>query len=263
MRDFTMGTYRRLLETWIDQGYDFRTYRSYLQDGATGKFVILRHDVDATPEKSLEFAQIQAKAGVYGTYYFRAVPCSWNERIIREIHELGHEVGYHYESLTTCKGDVDKAYIDFKQNLERMRKLVSVHTICMHGSPRSPYDSKDIWTKYDYRKSGILGEPYLSTDFSQIFYLTDTGRQWDGYRVSVRDKVMAFQREWEKRGWCYHSTFEIIDALEQGIFPDRAMFTFHPSGRWADNYRVWCTNCLQQLIKNGVKRVIVKYDLWR
>ncbi len=39
--------------------------------------------------------------GVAATYYFRAVPESWDEGVIREIARMGHEVGYHYENLSS------------------------------------------------------------------------------------------------------------------------------------------------------------------
>jgi hypothetical protein len=48
-----------------------------------------------------------------------------------------------------------------------------------------------LWKRYDYRELGIIGEPYLDVDFDEVFYLTDTGRRWDGEAVSVRDKVKA------------------------------------------------------------------------
>lgn len=44
---------------------------------------------------------------------------------------------YPFESLTTCKGDVDKAYEDFCKNLEAPRRIVPVRSISMHGSPHS------------------------------------------------------------------------------------------------------------------------------
>lgn len=71
-----------------------------------------------------------------------------------------------------------------------MRTLVPVSTIVMHGSPRSKHDSRDLWKHYDYRSLGIIGEPYFDIDFSKVFYITDTGRCWDGDRYSVRDKPM-------------------------------------------------------------------------
>ena len=67
--------------------------------------------------------------------------------------------------------------------------LSHVKTICMHGSPLSKWDNRDLWKKYDYRDFGIIAEPYFDVDFDEVFYLTDTGRRWDGDKVSVRDKV--------------------------------------------------------------------------
>ena len=61
--------------------------------------VILRHDVDRLPENSLRTARIEQEMGIRGSYYFRIVPESWDEKIIKEIAALGHEIGYHYEDV--------------------------------------------------------------------------------------------------------------------------------------------------------------------
>ena len=239
--DFSLIQYDALLEAL--KSYDFKT-------------LILRHDVDLLPGNSLRTARLEAEKEMYGIYYFRAVPESWDEGIIREIAALGHEVGYHYESLTTCDGDVDKAYADFCKNLDALRKLVSVRSICMHGSPRSPYDSKDIWKKYDYRALGIESEPYLDTDFSKVFYLTDTGRRWDGYKVSVRDKIQQYQDEWTAHGLAFHTTDDVIDGLRLGVIPKNLMVTVHPQ-RWNPFGIAWCKELALQNVKNVVKRALV------
>ena len=74
---------------------------------------------------------------------------------------------------------------------------------------------------------GIIGEPYLDTDFSQVFYLTDTGRRWDGYKVSVRDKIEKWQDEWVKEGLVFHTTDDVISAAMCG----RMQGTMTMSGR--------------------------------
>ena len=240
--DFTVAKYRQLLQGL--QSYGFES-------------LVLRHDVDLLPGNSLRTARLEASMGMYGVYYFRAVPESWDDGIIREIAALGHEVGYHYESLATCNGDMDAAYQDFCRNLERLRKLVPVRSICMHGSPRSPYDSKDIWKKYDYHALGIENEPYLDTDFSKFFYLTDTGRRWDGYKVSVRDRIPQYQDEWIARGLTFHSTDDVISGLGKGIVPKNLMVTVHPQ-RWNPVGSQWAKELVMQNAKNVVKRIIVK-----
>ena len=179
---------------------------------------------------------------------------SWDEKIIKEISDLGHEIGYHYENLTTCNGDFEKAIKDFELNLSKLRKLVPVKTICMHGSPLSKFDSKDLWQKYNYTDYGILGEPYFDVDFNEVFYLTDTGRKWDGYKVSVRDKVADKQKEWENQGLSFKTTNDIIKACKENELPDKIMFTIHPQ-RWHDNKLPWIKEFVLQNIKNSVKRL--------
>lgn len=239
--DFTVTTFSKLLQAL--KAYEFESFT-------------LRHDVDLRPKNSLRTAQMEARFGIQGIYYFRAVPESWNEDIIQEISALGHEVGYHYESLTTCEGNVDAAYQDFVDNLAKLRLLVPIRSICMHGSPRSPWDSKDIWKKYDYHKLGIDYEPYLDTDFSKTFYITDTGRRWDGYKVSVRDKIPKYQDIWAAQGLTYHSTDDILKAITNGTFPRNVMFTIHPQ-RWNPFGPAWMKELALQNIKNIIKKAII------
>ncbi|MGK0140060.1 MAG: hypothetical protein ACI9DJ_003527 [Algoriphagus sp.] len=244
--DFTLDKYKCLLNSLISQSFTFQIFKDFICNPHE-KAIMLRHDVDVLPQNSLVFARNQAKNEIKGTYYFRAVPESWDERVIKEIYDLGHEVGYHYESLTTTKGNMVNGIKDFEKNLSALRKLVPVSTICMHGSPMSPYDSKDLWKHYRYQDFGIIGEPYFDIDFSKVFYLTDTGRRWDGDKVSVRDHV--------KNGFnlSFHSTDQIIEAAKMGDLPSRIMFTFHPQ-RWTNIPLLWTKELILQNLKNVLKR---------
>lgn len=244
--DFTIDKYTQLLAALKGSGVTFH----------------LRHDVDLMPENSLRTAKIEAQMGLSATYYFRMVPESYDEAIIKEIVSLNHEIGYHYESLTTCKGDVDAAYIDFCGNLEKLRHLVPIRSICMHGSPRSQWDSKDIWKKYDYRQLGIVYEPYFDTDFSKTLYLTDTGRRWDGYYVSVRDKIPVFQEKWGKEGLSFHTTDDIIKQLKNRESPliktgYAVLITTHPQ-RWNPLGWLYVKELVSQDIKNMIKRYLIR-----
>ncbi len=259
MIDFTTEIYCTLLDKLQQVGYRFMTMTMTDSQESEAKkqesrLIILRHDVERYPERALRVAEMEYEKGIRATYYFRAVRESWDEDVIRKIAALGHEVGYHYESLTTANGDVDVAYKDFCENLERLRALVPVTSICMHGAPRSPYDSKDIWKKYSYRELGIVAEPYLDTDFSQWFYLTDTGRRWDGYQVSVRDRIPQYQEVWEKAGLTFHTTQDIIRRVNE--LPARIMITTHPQ-RWNNFGWAWIQELMMQGIKNIVKRGLI------
>ena len=129
----------------------------------------------------------------------------WNHEAIKQVNDSTNQP--INEPL------IDTAILSFQNNLEKLRQLVPVSTICMHGSPRSKYDNRDLWKKYDYRDFGIIGEPYFDMDFDDVFYLTDTGRRWDGWKVSVRDKVPQ-QERWIEQGLVFGSTNDIIKKVE-------------------------------------------------
>lgn len=73
-----------------NKGYIAITFAEYMQDERPESFVILRHDVDLKPQNSLATARIESSLGLRASYYFRAVPESWDESIIKEIASLGH-----------------------------------------------------------------------------------------------------------------------------------------------------------------------------
>jgi hypothetical protein len=259
--DFTLRKYHHLIKSLQDAGFSFLTFTQFLESQEAlvkdeQLKAILRHDVDLKPHNSLATAKLENSLGITGSYYFRAVPQSWNESIIKEIAALGHEIGYHYENLTTFNGNFEAAYNDFLFNLEKLRKLTPVSTICMHGSPRSKWDSKDLWKHYNYKELGITGEPYFDIDFDEVFYLTDTGRRWDGWKSSVRDKVPQ-QDEWIKRGLIFRTTNDIINAANTGKLPHKIMLTIHPQ-RWNNSLFPWMKELISQKIKNQIKKLIIK-----
>lgn len=219
----------------------------------------IRHDVDLRPGFSLRVAQLEADRGMKATYYFRSMHFASHADTIKAIVALGHTAGYHYECLTTTHGDIEAAYEDFCHNLELLRQLVPVRTACAHGSPRSPWDSQDIWKQHDIHALGIDYEPMLDTDFSTTLYLTDTGRRWDGWRVSVRDKVPEQQLQWQREGLSFHSTDDIAHALNNlhhPIHQKALLVNTHPQ-RWMPFGTQWTVEAVGQWWKNQAKRLIV------
>ncbi len=267
--DFTLLTYKALLEN-LHQNYTFLPFSAFFQStnpAINKSLIILRHDVDRLPENSLRTAQIENSLGIIGSYYFRVVPESYNLEIMEQIAKLGHEIGYHYEDVDlvlqrhpssftkrttprlTKEELIDLAYDSFCKNLEMFRKNFDIKTICMHGSPRSKYDNRIIWSKYNYKDLGITGEPYFDIDFNEFAYFTDTGRCWNGHKFSIRDKVSS------KYNFDFKTTQNIIDNIEK--LPSKLMFTVHPE-RWTSELIPWTKQLVLQNVKNKVKSFIVK-----
>ena len=251
--DFTLSIYKQLLATLRAQGFTFQSFAAFIQVPAN-RVIILRHDVDRLPGNALKMARIEHDLNIPASYYFRAVPESWDEAIIRQIAGLGHEIGYHYENLSACKGDPCRAWEDFQANLARLRVLAPVTTICMHGSPMSRIDNLDLWQTYDYKTLGIVGESYLNVDFTKVFYLTDTGRRWNHTGASIRDRVdSGFDIQVKNTG-------HLITLAREGRLPDMIMINTHPQ-RWNDHGWPWTKELVGQSIKNIVKRAVVGWRM--
>jgi len=243
--DFTLGKYEQLCSTIVDSGYEVKTVRDYLADARSrGPYVvILRHDVDRKPQKAVDMALLEKDHGLSSTYYFRYTRDVFKEEVIRKIEVLNHEIGYHYETLSKARGDYRKALQLFQEELLALRKIAEVSTICMHGRPLSAWDNRWLWKKYDFRQFQILGEAYLSIDYSQVTYLTDTGRSWNANKVNIRDRAYA------RSQIAVQTTDDLMELIRSKALPKMCIQT-HPE-RWDCKFSGW----LLQLVKDNLSNL--------
>ena len=249
--DFSLQKYSEFCRAATATDYAIVPLAEYLKRKHTlEKKLIMRHDVDRCPHDALHMAQVEHRFGIRSTYYFRAIPGVFNTDIIRAIADLGHEIGYHYEALAQTSGNYDKAFELFKENLARFRRITPVSTISMHGRPFSPWDSRRLWDRYDFRELGIDGEAYLSIDYTKVAYFCDTGRTWHSTRFNVRDSVEGSTRRIE-----IETTDQLIDIVQSQQF-DALCASFHPN-RWPQSRAGIVTSMLADaatnLAKMGIK----------
>ncbi len=249
--DFTKIKYRELLQTLIDQNYTFQTFEEFINK-PNKKVVVLRHDVDRRSINASGLGKIEQSFGIKGSYYFRIVPESNDKGVIKKIALMGHEIGYHYEDLGIAKGDYEKAYNNYLKNLDYFRSFYPVTTICMHGSPESNIDNREIWKKYNYKKNGIIAEPYFDVNYNEVFYITDTGRAWNKKSVIIRDKVQT------KINIPIKNIDHLISLVKQDKLPEKLIISTHPQ-RWFDIGFLWFNELVMQNIKNVIKAVLVRY----
>lgn len=255
--DFTLGKYRELCEA-LQESYTTCTVNEYLTthrssdqnhlEDSNCNVAILRHDVDRKIGNALRMAQLEHHLGVQASYYFR-YPYTFNPEIITIIQSLGHEVGYHYETLSKARGNVRQALALFKEELAAFRSICEVNTICMHGSPLSRYDNRDLWKHADLKEFGLLGEAYLSIDGHRLSYFTDTGRNWNGTN-SVRDMLPGAECN------AHAETTDDLIGLLRGREVDCLYLTVHPE-RWAVSEREWALGYMTDLVVNAGKTFLV------
>ena len=245
--DFTYNKYRELMEAICRIGYNCYTVCGWI-DELPEKGVLLRHDVDRYPKNSLQTAVIEKELGIRSTYYFRANKCSFNIEIVKEISSMGHEIGYHYEDLSEAKGDYNKAIKLFQYNLNKLREIAQVKTISMHGRPMSNFDNRNLWKKNSFLDYGLTGEAYITINYQDMYYFSDTGRTWNSNGMNVRDNVSVSLKT------DLSDTDSLITFLENEN-PQRMAILTHPE-RWNDNPYSWYKYYSRDLVSNNAKRIV-------
>ena len=152
-------------------------------------FIILKHDVETNPIKSLKMAKIESKYGHKGSYYVQAYLLNniKNIDILKKISELGHEVSYHHDVMDSNSGDMISADIEFFENLNKFRLHgFEIKTVCQHGNP--VIKRQNYYSNRDFFRNNNIAEKY--NDIAEIMwnfkeksgydyiYVSDSGYNW-------------------------------------------------------------------------------------
>ena len=242
--DFTTQRYERLLDAVRANDWTVYTVEEHLEtprppDG----FVILRHDVDRKVKNALTLARLEAERGIASTYYFRMK--TFEADVVRQIEELDHEIGYHYEDLAATDGEHAAARRRFEDNLATFREVADVTTVSPHGSPLSPQYNPDLWDGRleELAGLGLLGEGGHSIDAgpdADIFYLSDVGRTWSAELPTVGE---------------IETTADLIAALR--IRPCAGLYLNTHPGRWT-NSKPEMAGMLAWELSTGLTMAIVR-----
>ena len=145
---------------------------------------VLRLDVERRPAHHLKLARALAGIGIRMSLYFHTRINCYHPEIMREIEELGHEVGLHYECLDRTGGDYPRARDLFLREVDHFRKDgINIQTVCRHGESGLPMkgysDGSDIFVRYPglLAEAGLLGDLpqyYLGQDHWEMILAIDT-----------------------------------------------------------------------------------------
>jgi len=253
--DFTLSVYKDLLEEIRCAGFRVITIREYfVQKDGEKSFIILRHDVDRCPENALKMAELESAQGICATYYFRFTKNAFVPDIIKRIEDLGHEIGYHYEVMDKARGNIYQAEQIFNSELESLRELVEVSTVCMHGNPLTKWDNRDFWKHFSYSKFNLSGEAYLSISDHDLYYVSDTGRGWNRSRYNLKDSFSANSVS------CMpflSSTWQLIDVIRLKKYK-KIYLQIHPN-RWSWKWLQWHIQVVEDIAANLIKILITCY----
>ena len=214
---FTYRYYRYFLEKALDNGYRIVNLHDYFLNRYEGKIIILRDDVDLSPESAARIAQIENEFSIHSTYFIRVHTDSYNPfgykayPSLKKLVELGCEVGLHYEVMdfSNITGeDPENIFLRERSILEDIFN-VKIEGVCAHGD-YSYIDNKLFWKDRDLQDFDLS---YSATDelfFDDAVYVSDVHRKWrDGKDICkiVEENVQKIYACTHPCYWCegqYH-----------------------------------------------------------
>jgi hypothetical protein len=85
--DFTLNKYEMLCEAVARSKYTTMTLADYLKLGhdKNSPIIIMRHDIDRSPQRALDVAKVEHKYNIHASYYFRPQRGTYIPSIIDEV----------------------------------------------------------------------------------------------------------------------------------------------------------------------------------
>ena len=187
---------------FISQNFD--TISAFqLKSNKVSNIIVIKHDVEDKPNNALRLAKIENKYGINATYYFQGDLVVDNKKIIQEIKELGHEIGYHYDVMDSNEGEYSDAIIEFSDYLNIFNDIgIVIMSVCPHGNPlkirsnwssnKDFFRSKEVQEKY----SNIFDLSCHLPKITKFSYISDAGYSWkliDDFEENDRLKTNDIQ----------------------------------------------------------------------
>lgn len=197
-QNFTIKSYTELL-TYFKQTHNFTLFKEYDQLD-TQNTILLRHDIDYSLKHAFEIAKMESELGVKSTYFllfsspFYNMLDEENINLAKEIANLGHEIGLHYDVSVLLKGNSSNPQSLFEAEINILSNIIDhpIRTIAMHN-------------------------PSISGDdiFRNTGYINTYSEQFVKGMAYFSDSCMAWRNNF-------------IEHLEKNNFPQKMQLLIHP-----------------------------------
>lgn len=189
--EFTLERGRSIIDRLRSAGYAFRAY----DDGIDAGDVVLRHDVDLSPERAVEMARMERDLGVSATYFFLLGtplynPFEWPVREgIREIARMGHDVGLHFSTHQHWPASRPPGEAELAARIED--EQAALETIVPDAVSIVSFHVPPDWVLA--RTFEGFESTYEPRFFDEIDYLADSGQRWREEGVTIPDDARPLQ----------------------------------------------------------------------
>lgn len=201
--DFSYSHYRQILKEALRNDFVLTSFRDFEKNKKNPKIIILRHDIDYSPQRALVLAKIENKLSIKSTYFIRVHGEYYhpfdriNYPIFQQIINLKHEIGLHFEARNlSLIFDVDmvELFLREKKILENVFDF-KIESASEHGDLDN---TKNFWqnhffTRINKAKVGIKHFPQ-EKKYRDFHYISDSRQQWiDGCLCRNLEKFKKIQ----------------------------------------------------------------------
>lgn len=172
---FFLEDYVQLINSFKNSGYKFIFFGEENLDNS--KEVILRHDVDFSLLKALKMAKIENDLGVKSTYFiligteFYNPFLYENRKIIKEILQLGHSIGVHFDVANYENNANEDLLNSINDEINILSNIISKPINCI--SFHRPI--KELLNK---KISNDFISAYEERYFKEFSYISDSRFNW-------------------------------------------------------------------------------------
>ena len=189
--EFTLDRWRSILDRLRSVGYAFCGYDEAIAAGD----VLLRHDVDLSPERAVEIARIERELGITATYFVLLGSPLYNpfdgpvREAFEEIAELGHDVGLHFSTHQHWPATEPPTESELVARVRDEQAALStivadpISTVSFHVPP--PWVLARTFEGVD--------STYEPRFFDEIDYLADSEQRWRKQGLEIPDDGRPLQ----------------------------------------------------------------------
>lgn len=173
--EFTYDGYLRLIDLLKEKNYHFCDYLNF---DKYDKTVIFRHDIDNSLNKALEIAKLEYENNITSTFFvllstnFYNVFSRESNEILKEIMELGHQIGLHFDEKRYEISSIKELEYWVERESDILRNAIDkeINVVSMHRPSKWILEN-------DIQFKGIINS-YSKKFLSDFKYLSDSRMHW-------------------------------------------------------------------------------------
>ena len=175
--DFTLTSYRRILETGLANGYRFVSYGEIGREGAP-LTCLLRHDVDSELYGLAPIMGLERELGISATYFVMTRSTAYNlfcvegRQVVRCLLDSGHRIGLHFMGELCELDGAEELAAKAHREAEWLEAEFGtrIEAVSFHQPSQAMLDGQ-------LQLPGLVNT-YNKTNMGSYFYVSDTNMMW-------------------------------------------------------------------------------------